>query len=225
MLVWVEVPSPHRPGPQSRALHRDELQRLLVQVGGHPSVVILSLYNEDWGADDMATNPQTRAYIAETYGQLRLHEPQLLVVDNDGWQHVSVEGRLQSDLLTVHSYQTEVDAWAAVLDRLVAGENDTVAVKPLVVGDPFFASGQVPLLVSEWGGFGFNMYGGPEEIERRVALIQAFKRELRNRPIAGDVYTQATSVEDENNGLIDAATGELRVPAGLLASGPLKVEG
>lgn len=219
MLLWVEVPSPHQPTAVSRANHWDELQRLLVQIGAHPSVVILSLYNEDWGAEDIATNPETREYVARTYAYLRLHYPQFLVVDNDGWQHVSVEGRLRSDLLTVHSYQTDVDRWREVLDRLEAGNHDGLAARPLVVGDPFYFGGQAPLVVSEWGGFGFAMYGGPTEMETRADRIRAFKRELALRSIAGDVYTQATSVEGESNGLLDPNTGALLVPAGLLASG------
>jgi beta-galactosidase/beta-glucuronidase len=218
MLLWVEVPSPHQPTAVSRANHWDELQRLLVQIGAHPSVVIVSLYNEDWGAEDIATSLETRAYVARTYEYLRLHYPQFLVVDNDGWQHVSAEGRLRSDLLTVHSYHTDVERWREVLDRLVAGEHAGVAARPLVVGDPFYFGGQAPLVVSEWGGFGFAMYGGPQEFDTRADRIRAFKRELALRPFAGDVYTQATSVEGETNGLIDARTGELLVPAGLLAS-------
>jgi hypothetical protein len=218
MLVWVEVPSPHRPTEQSRANHWAELQRLLVQVGAHPSVVILSLYNEDWGAEDIATSAETRAYVVRAYEHLRLHHPQLLVVDNDGWQHVSAEGRLQSDLLTVHSYQTEQAAWEDVLGRLERGEHEGVAAKPLVVGDPYFYAGQAPLVVSEWGGFGFAMYGGPAALDTRAERIRAFKRALADRAIAGDVYTQATSVEGETNGLIDPHTGALLVPAGLLAS-------
>jgi beta-galactosidase/beta-glucuronidase len=218
MLLWVEVPSPHRATARSRANHWDELHRLLVQLGAHPSVVILSLYNEDWGAEDIATNPETRAYVARAYDHLRLHYPQFLIVDNDGWQHVSVEGRLQSDLLTVHSYETEVERWRTVLDRLAAGETEGVAARPLVVGDPYVFGGQDPLVVSEWGGFGFEMYGGPTELGTRAARIRAFKQELRLRAIAGDVYTQATSVEGESNGLLDAHTGELLVPPGLLAS-------
>jgi hypothetical protein len=142
------------------------------------------------------------------------------VVDNDGWQHVSAEGRLRSDLLTVHAYQTDVERWREVLDRLVSGEHDGVAARPLVVGDPYHFGGQAPLVVSEWGGFGFAMYGGPTELETRADRIRAFKRELGLRAIAGDVYTQATSVEGESNGLLDARTGELLVPAGILASPP-----
>jgi hypothetical protein len=39
------------------------------------------------------------------------------------------------------------------------------------------------------------------------------------------VYTQATSVEGETNGLIDPHTGALLVPAGLLASPPPGADG
>jgi len=88
------------------------------------------------------------------------------------------------------------------------------------VGDPFFFRNQVPLVVSEWGGFGFADYGGPKESDERTVLIREFKKSLRSRHIAGDVYTQATNIEDERNGLIDAGTGELKVPAGLLKSPP-----
>ena len=218
MLLWVEVPSPHQPTAVSRANHWDELQRLLVQIAEHPSIVIVSLYNEDWGAEDIATNGETREYITRAYAHLRLHYPQFLVVDNDGWQHVSVEGRLKSDLLTVHSYYTDVDRWREVLDDLVAGKHHGVAARPLVVGDPFCFVGQVPLLVSEWGGFGFSWYGGPKDLDVRADRIREFKREVARRPIAGDVYTQAVSVEGETNGLLDPQTGELLVPAGLLSS-------
>lgn len=53
---------------------------------------------------------------------------------------------------------------------------------------------------------------------RKAATSVAFKRALRQRAIAGDVYTQATSIEDETNGLIDSETGELLVPEGVLRS-------
>jgi hypothetical protein len=139
-------------------------------------------------------------------------------VDNDGWNHVSLEGRLKSDLLTAHVYTPDVEQWRQVLDRMVAGDLGRVAVQPLVIGDPFFYRKQVPLIVSEWGGFGFVDYGGPSGSEDRAERIRQFKQELRRRPIAGDVYTQATNIEDEKNGIIDEHTGALSVPEGLLAS-------
>jgi hypothetical protein len=218
LMLWVEVPSPHSSTQISRDNHWAELQRMLALIETHPSVVIWSLYNEDWGVQDIAMNPDTRKYIIDTYHYMQINHPQFLVVDNDGWNHVSLEGRLKSDLLTAHVYTPDVEQWGQVLDRMVAGDLDRVAVHPLVIGDPFFYRKQVPLIVSEWGGFGFVDYGGPSGSEDRADRIRQFKQELRRRPIAGDVYTQATNIEDEKNGIIDEHTGELSVPEGLLAS-------
>ena len=218
MLLWVEVPSPHSSNRKSRKNHKEELLRMLDLIGTHPSVVIWSLYNEDWGAQDIATNPQTRAYIMQMYHYMQLAYPQFLVVDNDGWQHISYEGRLKSDLLTAHLYTPDLERWKQLLDELIMGNMDTVAAFPLVVGDPFFFRKQVPLIVSEWGGFGFADYGGPNDDNERAKQITEYKKELRKRNIAGDVYTQATNIEDERNGIIDTTTGELKVPEGLLKS-------
>ena len=220
MLLWVEVPSPHSSSERSRANHWSELMRMLVGIGAHPSVILFSLYNEDWGAQDIATNSDTRKYIAEAYNYLRLNMPQILVVDNDGWHHISVEGRLKTDLLTAHLYTSDRDRWRELLDRLVAGDNEGVASEPLVVGDTFFYRGQLPFVVSEWGGFGFSLYGGPQESDGRNEQIRTFKQELRKRAIAGDIYTQAVSIEQEVNGLIEPDSGELLVTPGLLHSSP-----
>jgi len=218
LLLWVEVPSPHSSTPRSRENHRAQLLRMLALIETNPSVVIWSLYNEDWGAQDIATNPQTRQYIMDAYHFMKIKHPQYLVVDNDGWRHISLEGKLKTDLLTVHLYTPDLERWQEILDQLVAGQLEDVAAFPLVVGDPYFYRGQTPIIVSEWGGFGFSDYGGPQDAAERAERIHLFKQELRKRDIAGDIYTQATNIEDERNGIIDPHTGELSVPAGLLSS-------
>ncbi|UKT64253.1 glycoside hydrolase family 2 protein [Pedobacter mucosus] len=218
LLLWVEVPSPHSSNERSRKNHQAELLRMLALIGTHPSVVIWSLYNEDWGAQDIATNPETQNYIIGLYHFMQIAYPQYLVVDNDGWQHISYLGRLKSDLLTVHIYTPDLHNWAKRLEDLQAGQMEGVAAFPLTVGDPFFFRKQVPLIISEWGGFGFADYGGPTDQDDRASQIALFKKELRRHAIAGDVYTQATNIEDERNGIIDFTTGALKVPEGLLGS-------
>lgn len=219
LMLWVEIPSPHSSNQISRDNHWAELQRMLVFIASHPSIVLLSLYNEDWGAEDIATNLETRRYISNTFDYLRLNYPQILVVDNDGWNHVSSNGKLSSHLLTAHVYTPSPSEWVSSLDRLVDGQTHGVTYQPLVVGDEYFYRGQTPLVISEWGGFGFSNYGGPaDEAEGKHRLIQLFKHEMRQRAIAGDIYTQATSIEEEVNGIIDPESGELLVPEGLLGS-------
>jgi beta-galactosidase/beta-glucuronidase len=215
MLLWVEIPSPHSSTERSRSNHWAELRRMARVIRSHPSIVIWSMYNEDWGIQDIATNAETRAYLARCHDYLKVHCPQVLLVDNDGWRHASLNGALQSDLLTAHVYQNTLEGWERSLDRLCAGD-PTVTAEALVVGDPFFYEGQLPIIVSEWGGFGWEGYGGPVDPEDRAAQIKAYKRALRARPIAGDVYTQATNVEDERNGLLDTQTGVLFVSEGIL---------
>lgn len=119
-------------------------------------------------------------------------------------------------MLTAHLYTTELSKWKKLLDDLVSGEQLGVTHYPLIVGDPFFFRKQVPLIVNEWGGFGFIDYGGPENADEKAKKILLFKEELKKRPVAGDVYTQATNIEEEQNGLIDFHSGELKVSAGLL---------
>jgi beta-galactosidase/beta-glucuronidase len=144
MLLWVEVPSPHHSSHISRANHRDELLRMLALIETHPSVVIWSLYNEDWGVQDIATNLDTRQYVIDMYHYMHIDHPQFLVVDNDGWQHISSEGRLKSDLLTAHLYTPEIGKWKELLQKLVDGQLNGVAAYPLVVGDPFFTESRYP---------------------------------------------------------------------------------
>jgi beta-galactosidase/beta-glucuronidase len=218
LLLWVEVPSPHSSSKLSRQNHRDELLRMLSLIGTNPSIVIWSLYNEDWGVQDVATNPETRQYLIDTYHYMKNYHPQFLVVDNDGWHHVSLEGKLKSDLFTVHIYTPDLERWNQTLQDLSEGELTGVAAFPLIVGDPFFYRGQVPIVISEWGGFGFTVYGGPEDLAVRAQRIRQFKQALGDYHVAGDIYTQATNIEDEHNGLIETQTGVLSVPEGLLKS-------
>ncbi|WP_046375411.1 glycoside hydrolase family 2 [Spirosoma radiotolerans] len=212
LLLWVEVPAPLVSTELSRQHHKAELLRMLSLIGSHPSVVIWSLYNEDQGAQDIAANAQTRQYIMDLYHFMQLAHPQFLVVDNDGWHHISYEGRLKSDLLTAHVHTSDPDQWRTILNRLETGEFVQVANHPLVVGDPFFYRRQVPLIVSEWGGFVYNNW--PTHSASYADQIRWFKQVLRQHTFAGDIYRPAI----DSNGLIDPQTGALTVPAGLLES-------
>jgi hypothetical protein len=164
MLLWVEVPSPHRSSPQSRENHNEELLRMLALIGNHPSVVIWSLYNEDWGAQDIATNPETRQYITDMYHYMQISHPQFLVVDNDGWQHISTKA---AEIRPAYGTPVHPDLqrWKNA-GPAGSGQIEWRSRVSAGGGRSVFLPRQVPLVVSEWGGFGFADYGGPKDSRR-----------------------------------------------------------
>ena len=220
LLLWVEVPSPHSSTPRSRENHRAELLRMLTLMETHPSIVIWSLYNEDWGAQDIATNPATQRYIVQTYNFMQLAHPQFLVIDNDGWHHISYQGQLKSDLLTAHLYTPDLGRWRELLDRLIGGELAGHGGVPAGGGRPVFLPRPAPAAGERVGRLRLLGLRRPGRMPRPAPTASATSSaSCALRPIAGDVYTQATNIEDERNGLIGFHSGELEVPAGLLRSG------
>ena len=57
-------------------------------------------------------------------------------------------------MLRAHLYTPDITRWRKLLAEFVGGQLNSVSAFPLVVGHPLFYSKQVPLIVSEWGGFG-----------------------------------------------------------------------
>ncbi len=215
LLVWVEVPSPHVSNEASRANHHRELESLLRQIDAHPCVVIVSIYNESWGCQDIGAENQdgqaTRDYIQTAYKLIKRQRPDLLVVDNDGWQHVCNKGRLTAtDLHSLHLYVNDLNRWQDDLEdvRELAG-SDSRRFRELTgqspaAGDPYTYQDEMPILISEWGGFG-ALYGGPAAQLDKFNLIRRYKTALLDNcpPLAGDCYTQLGDVEQETNGLLD----------------------
>lgn len=230
LLVWVEVPSPHVSTEESRANHRRELDSLLRQIDAHPSVVIVSLYNESWGCQDIGdSGPEgeaTRAYIKEAYRYVKQLRPDLLVVDNDGWQHICEQGKLvATDLLTMHIYTNTFANWEHDLDHIASLASSTSARyfqltgQQAIVGDHYKYKAEKPIIISEWGGFG-AIYGGPDAQLEKFKLIKQYKASLHHRypTLAGDCYTQLGDVENETNGLLDKRHLRLADPGFVEAS-------
>ncbi len=65
------------------------------------------------------------------------------------------------------------------------------------MSNPFFYRKQVSPLVSECNGFGSANYSKPTHDASQAQQSKLKKQALKKRPIAGDVYTQATNIEDE----------------------------
>ncbi|SDK54169.1 glycoside hydrolase family 2 protein [Natronorubrum texcoconense] len=153
ILVWEEPANPTVHTDRSRRAVFEQLEGMIERDYNRPSVVIWSIYNEEWGIG----NPQgldvetslwedegKQRYLADCYESTRERDPTRLVCDNSGWAHVA------TDVNDYHRYfvsPDRADAWEADLDRMADRPEDNYAAAET---DPDDA----PIIVSEFGTWG-----------------------------------------------------------------------
>lgn len=151
ILVWEEPANPMRYTERSRSEFRQQLWNLLDRDYNHPSVVVWSLYNEEWGighADGEETlwvDEQKQQFLADTYRELRERDPTRLICDNSGWAHV------RTDVNDFHRYFVSPDQqteWEADLDYISHHPADNYATTE-------FDDTDAPIVLSELGTWGF----------------------------------------------------------------------
>jgi len=208
ILVWEEPANPDIYTERSKGEVREQLRRLVDRDYNSPSVVVWSLYNEEWGIgldqvdysdhDGRLWNDvEKQDYLAEFYEEASAWDPTRLVCDNSGWAHVA------TDLNDYHEYYASPDrhgAWEDGLDHLLAepGENYAVETTP---------AAEAPILVSEFGTWGFpdlpklrEHYGGDPPWFTHDFLDHPLKR-----PEGVDDRFEATDLPDVFDGYDDLA--------------------
>lgn len=148
MLVWTEIPNVETFTDRSAARLRSTMDGMLARDGNHPSIVIWTLINEDWGTR-LREAPDQRAWLIETFDWLKALDPTRLVVDNSP---CAINYHLKTDINDYHYYRVlpELRAeWDQITDEFAAGANWTHGP-----AETFKASGNEPLIVSEFGVWG-----------------------------------------------------------------------
>jgi hypothetical protein len=143
MLIWAEPANPTRFSEASRQAVRRDLFEMVERDFNRPSVVLWSLYNEDWGVPDLFHDRATQEWIAGLYRELKVVDPTRPVCDNSGWAHVL------TDVNDYHEYYAAPERLGRFADRMDfvlqnPGENYAVGWEP---------RGGEPILVSEWGNW------------------------------------------------------------------------
>ena len=156
MLIWTEIPNVATLTARSRAAMKATMEAILRRDGNHPSIVIWTLINEDWGTR-LCEDQSHRDWLKGMVDWLRQRDPGRLVVDNSpchGNFHV------KTDINDFHYYRS-VPERRAEWDKLTAefaGGADW-AWSPF--GDAE-RDGTEPLIVSEFGVWGLP---DPEEVK------------------------------------------------------------
>ncbi len=148
MLIWTEIPNVATLTEASKAAMKTTMEGILRRDGNHPSIVIWTLINEDWGTR-LCEDQGHRDWLRGMVDWLRQRDPSRLVVDNSpchGNFHV------KTDINDFHYYRSVPERraeWDALTAEFAAGAD--WAWSPF--GDAE-RDGDEPLIVSEFGVWG-----------------------------------------------------------------------
>lgn len=165
LLIWAEIPSwrtfhikgtthPHQLDLHQAIRRRVEqtLAEMVRRDYNHPSLVIWTIVNEDWGTA-LPLSASDRAWVAEMYDRCKQWDPTRLVVDNSACLHAwGPNIHVKSDLDDFHIYANIPDQaryWVQSMDQF--------GLRPLwtyTSQGEAQRTGQEPLILSEFGNWG-----------------------------------------------------------------------
>jgi hypothetical protein len=156
LLIWTELPNGGISTERSRARKEATLKGIVDRDGHHPSIIIWTIINENWGVD-LVHDAEHREWLKRMYSWLKAYDPSRLVVDNSP---LYPSFHVQTDIADYHYYAAYPDnrrSW----DRFV---RDLASRPPWLFsleGDAV-PTGAEPLMCSEFGNWGLP---NPEQLK------------------------------------------------------------
>lgn len=210
VLTWAEMPSFYFPSREGRKRFFDEWKQFMKRDFNHPCIVAWVPFNETWGVMDLFWKRSTRLFIKKVVAFTRNFDRARPVVDNSGFDHVD------TDIVDIHLYplvMPSAEKFRQMFKRYRAGKNMKyglwghlynllfpwmpIVKRPLAPGARY--EGQ-PIMVSEYGGFGFYRSKKGKGLEEN--LLDYTRVIMEEDWICGYCYTQQYDTYQERNGLV-----------------------
>lgn len=102
MLIWTEIPNVETFTKKSAQRLRETMEGILTRDSNHPSIVIWTLINEDWGIR-LRESANHRQWLVDTFDWLKQADPTRLVVDNSP---CAPNYHIKSDIDDYHYYRS-----------------------------------------------------------------------------------------------------------------------
>lgn len=155
LLVWYEIPNWDKLTEDAKRRGRETLAGMVERDWNHPSIVVVSVINESWGANlkDLGESAQ-RDWLKTAYQDAKKIVPGWLVVDNSA---CCENFHLATDIADFHQYNAVPDN-AADFDRFI----EDLARRPAWLFSPFndaIPRGDEPIVLSEFGNWGLPRLG------------------------------------------------------------------
>lgn len=198
LLVWTEIPNWVLLTDAADRRIKETFRGMVERDWNHPSIIIWTLVNENWGTD-LARNPEHRRWLADFYHEAKEIDPTRLIVDNSACQgnfHVA------GDIEDYHPYRAipdHADSWDAWVDEFASRQSSWIWAADY----QHERRPDLPLLVSEFGNWGLP---DPAEIQEKNAEPWWF--ETGHEWGDGIVYPHAMPQRFVDHGL-DAVFGAL----------------
>jgi len=227
-LVWEELPSAWRFSEEQNANLEREWREAIERDRNHPAVITWVPFNESWGLGifiapgiqiPVVLLPERIEFTKHMVQTTRELDPTRLVVDNSGYDHTGA-----TDVVDIHQYLQRPEQEAELYKELenLYGYQWSVC-RFLQYLNNVFSPGEAyrgqPILVSEYGGFGY--YG-----EEPEDLVEAYRRGtelIQAQPhIDGYCYTQFNHTYQEQNGLVDMERNPILAPDDVRAINDLR---
>ncbi|MDL2300855.1 glycoside hydrolase family 2 [Lachnospiraceae bacterium OttesenSCG-928-D06] len=208
-LVWGECAAPP-------IYNNDSVERLMIEWSdivhrdyNHPSIITWVPINESWGVPNISFDRKQQHFSQTMYHYLHALDTTRLVISNDGW------AATETDIVAIHNYahgqSFEEKKYEYFVDSLSTREK---LIMRISTPWPIFANGftyeNQPILLTEFGGIGFDVSGqegwgytsalDEEEFVKEYARIM--EGVYASKGLWGFCYTQITDVEQEINGLL-----------------------
>ena len=152
ILLWCELPNWLRFTSRSAARGRETMEAMVQWMANHPSIVIWTIINEDWGTR-LRREARDRRWLVKMYDRLKELDPTRLIVDNSACETPQTPNfHVRTDIADFHIYLTTPDnaiRWRHYIDDF--------ATRPAWLWSPHGDAerrGDEPLLLSEFGGWG-----------------------------------------------------------------------
>ena len=187
----------------------DEWAETVARDYNHPCIVAWVPINESWGVPKIGENRMQQSFSLAMYHFLHAVDDTRLVVSNDGWEMT------KTDICAIHNYRHgekgEEKVYREFCDMLSTRENLVRYPSTCreIYAEGYHYEGE-PILLTEFGGIGFDVSGEPGWGYSRAETEEEFVEEYRkileavyaSRGLWGFCYTQLTDVEQEINGLL-----------------------
>lgn len=208
-LVWGECASTPMYSPKAAERLMGEWAEIVERDYNHPSIVVWVPLNESWGVPNIHNDRMQQHFSQALYHYLHAIDKTRLVISNDGWEMTT------TDICAIHNYshgqKDQVKQYEEYVYTLASKDN--LINHSMAAWDVYakgFSHQGEPILLTEFGGIGFDVSGQPgwgyTSVQNEEEFLEDYGRIMdavyASKGLWGYCYTQLCDVEQEINGIL-----------------------